>query len=92
VRFVEGDVRNFRESGPFDAVIARLLLFHLSNAVDVVRYQLGGLKPGGVVLAIDFDVGAARAEPAVPSGTSIPASRPHHRARICRPRLTPRRQ
>jgi SAM-dependent methyltransferase len=66
VGFVEADVRRFRADRPFDALVARLLLFHLPDAVDVLRRQLGNLVPGGLVVAIDFDVGSVRAEPPVP--------------------------
>jgi SAM-dependent methyltransferase len=66
VHFAHGDARTYREDEPFDAIVARLLLFHLPDAVDVVRHHLGALSPGGLVLAIDFDVGGARSEPAVP--------------------------
>lgn len=66
VRFAEADAREFRDAEPFDAVVARLLLFHLPDAaVDVVRHHAAGLRPGGVWVALDFDVGAARAAPHV---------------------------
>jgi SAM-dependent methyltransferase len=65
VRFVEGDVRTWRGGG-FDAVIGRLILFHLPDAVDVVRHHAEALRPGGVAAFVDFDVGAARSEPPVP--------------------------
>ena len=60
VRYVEGDARTFRDPEPFDAVAERLVLFHLPDAIDVVRHHAAGLRPGGVFAAIDFDVGAAR--------------------------------
>lgn len=63
VRFERADARTFRDERPFDVVVARLLLFHLPDAVDVVRHHLGALRPGGTLLAVDFDVGAARADP-----------------------------
>ena len=65
VRYVEGDARTFRDDEPFDAVVERLMLFHLSDAEDVVRHHVEGLRPGGTFAAIDFDVGAARSEPPV---------------------------
>lgn len=66
VRYVEADVRGFRDDEPFDAVVERLVLFHLPDAVDVVRHYAEALRPGGVFVAIDFDVGAARGEPSTP--------------------------
>jgi len=63
VRYLEGDARTFRDDGPFDAVVERLVLFHLPDAEDVVRHHVAGLRPGGIFAAIEFDVGAARSEP-----------------------------
>ncbi len=65
VRFAEADARAFRDAEPFDAVVARLLLFHLPDAGDVVRHHAAALRPGGMWVALDFDVGGARAEPPV---------------------------
>jgi SAM-dependent methyltransferase len=66
VTFVTADVRMFHDDEPFDAVVGRLILFHLPDAIDVIAHHLAALRPGGVVLAIDFDGGSIRAEPAVP--------------------------
>jgi len=66
VRFVEGDVRSWRDEAPFDAVVGRLILFHLPDPVAVLKHQLAALRPGGLLLALDFDLGSARAEPATP--------------------------
>lgn len=64
VSFVEGDVRTWRD-GEFDAVVGRLVLFHLPDAVDAVRHHLEALRPGGLFVALDFDCGACRTEPPV---------------------------
>jgi ubiquinone/menaquinone biosynthesis C-methylase UbiE len=64
VRFVPGDVRTWRD-GEFDAVVGRLILFHLPDAVDVVRHHAGALRPGGLAAFVDFDSGSARCEPPV---------------------------
>ena len=64
--FEEGDAREWRAAAPFDAIVGRLLLFHVPDPVDVVRHHLHNLRPGGEFIAIDFDIGAARGEPAVP--------------------------
>jgi SAM-dependent methyltransferase len=66
VRFVEGDVRTWRADNDYDAVVGRLILFHLPDAVDVVRRHAEVLLPGGLVAVIDFDCGAVRTEPRVP--------------------------
>ena len=44
----------------------RLILFHLADPKVVVQHHLAALRPGGLLLAMDFDVGSARAEPNVP--------------------------
>jgi SAM-dependent methyltransferase len=65
VAFVAGDARSFRDPAPFDALVMRLLLFHLPDAVDVMRHQIEALRPGGLVVAVDYDIGGTRCEPAV---------------------------
>jgi SAM-dependent methyltransferase len=65
VAFVAGDARSFRDLDPFDALVMRLLLFHLPDAVDVMRHQIEALRPGGLVVAVDYDLGSIRCEPAV---------------------------
>jgi SAM-dependent methyltransferase len=66
VRFVEANVRTFEAEEPFDAVVGRLILFHLPDAVDVVRRHASALRPGGLVVALDFDIGTCRTEPDLP--------------------------
>ena len=66
VRFVQADVRTFRDRQPFDAVVGRLILFHLPDAVEVLRHHVGALTDNGLVLMMDFDVGSARSEPPGP--------------------------
>lgn len=66
VNFVEADVRTWTSDEPFDAIVGRLILFHLPDATAVVRHHLAALRPGGLMLALDYDLGSVRAEPAVP--------------------------
>jgi ubiquinone/menaquinone biosynthesis C-methylase UbiE len=66
VRFVQADARTFSAREPFDAIVARLLLFHLPDREDVLRRQLDALRPGGTMVVVEFDIGAMRAEPEVP--------------------------
>jgi SAM-dependent methyltransferase len=65
VRFAKGDVRSWTSDQPFDAVVGRLILFHLPDAVSVVRHHLGHLRPGGRFVALDYDRGSCRPEPPV---------------------------
>ncbi len=66
VHFVEADVRVFRDMRPFDAVVGRLILFHLPDPAEVLRHHLEGLADGGLMVMIDFDLGSARSEPPTP--------------------------
>ena len=66
VRLLERDARTYRPAEAFDAVVARLLLFHLPDAVEVVAHHAENLRAGGRWVALDFDIGSARAEPEVP--------------------------
>jgi ubiquinone/menaquinone biosynthesis C-methylase UbiE len=65
VTFAEGDVTTWRASQPFDAIVGRLLLFHVADPSAVVRHHVDNLRPGGLLLAIDYDNGGSRAEPPV---------------------------
>jgi SAM-dependent methyltransferase len=64
--YEEGDARVWRASEPLDAIVGRLLLFHVPDPAAVVAHHLQNLRPGGEFVAIDFDLGGSRAEPAVP--------------------------
>ena len=66
VRFVEADVLTFVDEEPFDAVVGRLILFHLPDPVAAVRHHLEALRPDGRLVALDFDVGAVRSDPEEP--------------------------
>ena len=66
LRFVEGDVRSWRDTEPFDAIVGRLILFHLTDPVSVLRHHAASLRPAGLLLALDFDLGSCRTEPALP--------------------------
>ena len=69
--FVEADVRQWASPEPFDAVVGRLILFHLADPVAAVRHQLRHLRGDGLFVAVDFDLGGARSEPAVPLVTEV---------------------
>lgn len=63
VSFHEADVTTWSADEPFDAVVGRLILFHLPDPEAVVRHHLRNLRSGGLMLALDYDIGAARSEP-----------------------------
>ena len=66
IEFLQADARAFSAGEPFDAIVARLLLFHLPDREDVLRRQLEALCPGGNMVVIEYDIGAMRAEPEAP--------------------------
>lgn len=65
VDFRLADARAFTDEEPFDAAVCRLLLVHLPDAADLVAHQMGNLRPGGVFVAVDYDMGGARTLPDV---------------------------
>jgi SAM-dependent methyltransferase len=66
VRFVVGDIHDRAPEGPFDAIIGRLVLMYVPDPAEVLRTQAGGLRPGGVVAPIEFDLRSARSLPSTP--------------------------
>lgn len=71
VTFRQGDARTFTDDEPFDAAVCRLLLMHLPDAVDVLAHQMANLRPGGLFVAVDYDIGGVRALPEVPLFTRL---------------------
>jgi ubiquinone/menaquinone biosynthesis C-methylase UbiE len=73
VSFLEADVRTLDPTtdlaGPFDAVVGRLVLLYVDDPVDVVRRCATALRPGGVLLAMEYDMTAAGSLPAQPLPT-----------------------
>jgi|HubBroStandDraft_6_1064221.scaffolds.fasta_scaffold253611_2 SAM-dependent methyltransferase len=66
VRFVEGDIHDPAPGGPFDAIVERLALMYVPHPAAVLRRQATVLRPGGLVVPIEFDYATARALPATP--------------------------
>jgi SAM-dependent methyltransferase len=63
VRFVAGDVTQWRDPESFDAVVGRLILFHLPKPAEVIRHHLEGVRSGGRVVVLDYDIAGLRTEP-----------------------------
>ncbi|HUU66765.1 MAG TPA: methyltransferase domain-containing protein [Methyloceanibacter sp.] len=53
--------------GPFDLTYCRLFLMHMQDPVAVLEKMLAWTKPGGVVVAQEFDFGAIAVEPLCPA-------------------------
>jgi SAM-dependent methyltransferase len=71
VRFVQGDVLSYVDDVPFDAVVGRLILFHLADPASALRHHLAALRPGGRLVALDYDLGAVRSDPQEPFTTHV---------------------
>ncbi len=66
ITFAEGNVTAWQASEHFHAIVARCLLFHMSDPAAVVRHHVANnLQAGGLFVALDFDVGSVRTEPPV---------------------------
>ena len=65
VSFVEGDVGRWRADQPFDAIVGRLAAVPPRRSGDGGSSSAAEPGPGGLFVAIDFDIGAARTEPPV---------------------------
>ncbi|MEV6524453.1 methyltransferase domain-containing protein [Longispora sp. NPDC051575] len=66
VSFVEDDIATWRDPDGFDAIVGRLVLVHTPAPADVLRHHAATLRPGGVVVAAEFDMTGARSVPATP--------------------------
>jgi protein-L-isoaspartate O-methyltransferase len=73
VSFVAGDVAGWQDGSRFDAVVGRLILLYCPDQPAVVRHHLGSLVPGGVYVAMEYDMPACRAEPSTPLGETARA-------------------
>ncbi len=54
--FVEGNIAEFGEGAPYDAVVGRLILIHTQDAGAVMRHAASLVRPGGIVAFQDFDL------------------------------------
>jgi phospholipid N-methyltransferase len=55
VSFKTADLRNLTLEGEFDAIVGRLVLLYLKEPVAGLQQALRYLKPGGVVVQIEYD-------------------------------------
>jgi SAM-dependent methyltransferase len=66
VQFVEGEVGTYLPEQRFDALVGRLVLLYCPDPSAALRHHMVALKPGGLVVAMEFDVTVMRAVPEIP--------------------------
>ncbi|WP_175507486.1 methyltransferase domain-containing protein [Nocardioides terrae] len=71
VEFVVGDVRSLDVGDGFDAVVGRLILLYVDDPADVVRSAAELLRPGGVLLMMEYEMEAIASLPPHPLVTQI---------------------
>lgn len=66
---VEGDIHAVEDppGAPFDITFCRLFLMHMPDPVSVLAKMRKWTKPGGMVIAQEFDFGSFSVEPACPA-------------------------
>lgn len=71
VSFIQEDVDTVRITGEFDAVVGRLILLHLPEPVRVLRKYAGLVRPGGVVVMMEYEMTAAGTLPPTELSTRV---------------------
>jgi 2-polyprenyl-3-methyl-5-hydroxy-6-metoxy-1,4-benzoquinol methylase len=56
---------------PFDAVVGRLILMHLPDPVSALRQLASLVRPGGVMVFCENDIGAVRSVPETPQFRAV---------------------
>jgi len=71
VRFEESDLNTFRPSGSYDALIGRCVLPYLADPPGVLRRLASHIRPGGVIVFIEFDLTRIGSVPEAPLFGSV---------------------
>lgn len=66
VRFEVGVLDNLPQSGPFDALVGRLILLYLKDPAAVLKNLAARVRPGGLVIFQEMEMATARSAPNVP--------------------------
>ena len=66
VEFVEGDLTTATIEGEFDAVVGRLILLYIEDQPAVIHRYASMIRPGGVFVAMEYDMTAAGMLPPTP--------------------------
>ena len=74
VDLVEGVVTALEEvpGGPFDAAIGRLVLHYVPEPAEALRSAAAAVRPGGLVVAMEYDIVAMTSHPHVASWDRVP--------------------
>jgi SAM-dependent methyltransferase len=67
VQFFEGDPAAMEFTQKFDALVGRLVLMYYPDPVDAVQKLTRHLRPGGLIVFQEFDIGNARSLPPAPT-------------------------
>ena len=68
---MEGDIHDPAPGGPFDAIVERLALWLVPDPAAVLRRQATVLRPGGLVVPIEYDLSTIRSLPETPEVTQV---------------------
>ncbi len=69
VSFQQADITSWEPPDGFDAVIGRLVLIYVEDPAAIVRRHALALRPGGVYVALEYDMPATRSIPPTALGT-----------------------
>ncbi|GHF19570.1 hypothetical protein GCM10017786_61870 [Amycolatopsis deserti] len=71
VSFVHDDLHQMRLTGQVDAVVGRLVLLYTPDPAAVLRKFAGYVRPGGVVVSMEYEMSVAGLLPATPLSERI---------------------
>jgi ubiquinone/menaquinone biosynthesis C-methylase UbiE len=66
IRFEVDTLEDLKQSGPFDALIGRLILMYMPDPAAILRKMAKSVRPGGLVIFQEMEIAAGRAIPEQP--------------------------
>lgn len=73
VSFIRGDLNTIELTEPVDAVVGRLVLLYTPDPAHILRRYAALVRPGGVVLAMEYEMTAAGSLPQTPLTDQVPS-------------------